>query len=349
MMSEPTQTAVCAALGYLAEVIHEGLRPDDAQRRLRLVEAGHPDVYMRLLWATEAYDDSLHYDVILRPTNGDTISVSMCRNDTLPWPLRGIQRWSEANVLQVNGRTLTMEQAVAFLDVLWNEAPLMERMINSCLIKEELENEPIVISDDELQSGIDGLRRTHRLYTAEETESWLRQCGMTHAQLEQLVLGTLTCAHLRKRVAANRSAHYFESHCTQFDVAHIARIELPDRDGALLLRKRATKDVNGFAAAMQEEFASGDARVRCTFTSLRRRDLSSELEEHLFAAAPGDVVGPILVGTAHVLGCLLKLRPACYDADTQAAIEQILFEQWLSERRSQATVTWHWGRSPDAG
>jgi putative peptide maturation system protein len=348
-MSEPVHQAVCAALTYLERMTCQGIGREDAQRQLRAVEAEHPEVSMQLLWEVEAYDGSLHYDVLVRPSDGSTVSISICRDRALPWPLRGIRRWSEANLVQVDGRVLTMEDAVLFLDVMWNEAPIMQRMIDACIIRDELTRSPILLDDDELQSGVDGLRRTHLLYTVEDTERWMRQRGMTHAQLEQLAIGNVTYARLRNRIAADGVASYFASHRDQFDVAHIARIECQDHDSASHLHTRVSKDGVSFASAMQEAIVSNDAPAQCTFSSVMRRDASSELEERLFEAQPHDVVGPLRVGSSYVLGCLLKLRPACDDAAAHMVIEQILFDQWLAERRLEASVTWYWGRAPAPG
>ena len=347
-MIDALQLAVCAVLTYLTRVTRGGVRPEDARPQLSMIAAAHPELSMQLLWEVEAYDNSLHYDVIIvRPKTGDTVSISVCQDRALPWPLRGVLRWTEANVVQVNGRMLTMEDTVGFLDVLWDEAPLMERMVNACLIRQELERDPIVLADDELQIGMDELRRAHGLFTVEETERWMCQRGMTHAQLERLVAGNLACAHLRRRIATVQVANYFESHRSQFDVACIAKIELPDPDSAERLRARVAGGTLGFASAMQEAFVSSDAGVRCAFTSVRRCDGSSEVEAQLFVATPGDVVGPICVGSSYVVACLLELRPACDDELTRTAIEQIIFDQWLAERRRHATITWHWGRVPD--
>ena len=43
---------------------------------------------------------------------------------------------------------------------------------------------------------------------------------------------------------------------------------------------------------------------------------------------------------------VLAFRPAVADDATRAAIEQILFDEWLAERRARANVTWHWGQAP---
>jgi hypothetical protein len=104
----------------------------------------HANVMMRLLWEVQSYDGSVHYDVLVSSRGGETISLSLSLARSLPWPLRGILRWTEADLVQVNGRRLTIESATCFLDVLWNKIPLMEKIVDLCLLKDELERERLL-------------------------------------------------------------------------------------------------------------------------------------------------------------------------------------------------------------
>lgn len=347
-MTESIQLAVRAVLEFLADVTRSRAAPDAAMQRLRELATAHPGIHMQLLWNTEAYDESVHYDVLVHPDHGDTVSVSLSSNHALPWPLRGIQRWTEANLVQVNGQTLTVEGAIGLLDVLWNEAPVMERMVNACLIREQLARDPITVDPEELQSGMDALRRAHRLYTVEDTERWMQQRGMTQVRLEAMVSQYLTDELLRKRIVADRVAGYVADHLRDLDVARVARIEFSDLASATEFRARLSGGVPGFLAAMHKAFVSGGTATGCNFVAIRRCDAASELGAQVFAAAPGDAVGPLRSGaSSYAVGCLLQVDLARDGEATRAAAEQILFDQWLAQRRNEATTTWHWGRTPD--
>jgi len=346
-MNEHLHLAAADVLAYLMTTTNE-VQPHEAQERLRAVQARHPETVMELVWELESYDHSFHYDVLVRPGTGPTLSMSVCRDQSLPWPLRGVRRWTDANLVQVNGRMLTMEDAVAFLDVLWNEAPILERIVEACLIREELEKRPIEVSDEELQTGMDGLRRTHKLYTADDTHRWMQQRGMNHEQLERLVVGNLTCAKLRTRVAEERTASYFEAHRDELDIAYIARIECADEATARGLHHRIASGAIDFFEGAQQQFLASTNHECFTFETLRRRDSREDLGAAIFAGACGDVVGPFRVGRSHVVARLLSMRPARRDEATNAVIEQILFDQWIAERRRSASVTWHWGQVRDA-
>jgi putative peptide maturation system protein len=346
-MRANAEQIVVDAIAYLTTMHNEDVRPREAQQRLRVLQASYPAAGLELLWEEEPYDGSVHYDLLLRDVDRATISMSYCPDRALPWPLRGVHRFSEANILQVNGRMLTMEEAVTHLDALWNEAPLMQRMVDACLIREELERQPIEIGDDELQDGMDALRRRHRLYTADETADWLSGRGMTHEEFEQLVLGTLRCRKLRARVALQGVDPFFEARRDELDVAVVARLECSGEDRA----HRVLDAVTGGAAfvdVVARHVVAAGTRERCEIASLRRRDARDEVDRAAFRASVGDAIGPARCGDVYVVANVLSLRRAELDRDTRDVIEQIVFEEWLAERRRAAQITWHWGRPADA-
>lgn len=338
-MIENLSEVVTDLVAYLMLVSREGATPRQAQERLRTLQARHREVELELVWEEEAYDHSLHYDVLLRKAGTGTVSISFAGERGLPWPLRGVKRWSDANLLQVNGKMLTMEEAVTFLDVLWNHAPLMERMVNACLVREELERHPIELEDDELQLGMDGLRRLHKLYTVEDTHRWMQQRGLTHELLEQEVAGTLMCAKLRQRIAEGRVEHYFEAHRSDFDMARVARIECADETAGVRVR-RALQAKADYA---QLERAGA---LRIGFERVRRGDVSGSLQQGLVEATPGDVLGPTRRHERFEVTQVLAIDRAELNDEARGTIEHILFDVWLAERRSSARVCWHWG-SPD--
>ncbi|HKQ78120.1 MAG TPA: TIGR04500 family putative peptide maturation system protein [Blastocatellia bacterium] len=351
-MSATLQQTVSDTLDYLMTLIREGVRPQEAKARLSLLQKRHPHTGMNLLWEEEAYDGSVHYDALLRLSEGATVSLSFCPERAMPWPLRGAHRWSETELARVNDTVLRVEQAIACLDFIWNEAPIINRLINVCLIQEEFERDPVELTDAELQFGMDGFRRAHKLYSAEDTYFWMRQRGMTHERLERLVADNLAVARLRDRIAEGRVEIYFEDHCADFDTVHIARIEFSDEESARRLHRRILTGEVDFYEAAQSHFlaAAGGAKMteRSLFASIRRHEASGELGAAVFAADQGEVVGPARVEDGYAIAHVLSSTPARLDDATRAAIKEILFEEWLSERRQAARIEWHWGNSERA-
>jgi putative peptide maturation system protein len=347
-ISASLEGATADALQFLITLSRDHCQPDAALSRLSHLRADHPGVGMDLLWERETYDESVHYDLLLRAADGDgTVSLSFCPDKALPWPMRGVHRWTEQDLVRVNNTVLRVHEAVAFLDVIWNETRIAERIINACLILEVLQEQPVEISDDQLQAALDGFRRARGLLSADRTQAWLKQHGLTHPQLEQRVSDELALAQLRARIAEGRIESHFELHRADFDTASVAWLVLEDAEAAT----RAARSSQDFYQAAQLRFTSAKVEeqhhVGQLFRRLRRSDLSSELAELIFGAAPDEIVGPVAESDGFAVVKVLQIAPAKLDPATSRTIERQLFQEWLAERRRGAMLEWYWGSRTD--
>jgi putative peptide maturation system protein len=346
-MKRELQNAVVDALDYLVTLIQEGVRPEEARKRFRLLRERHLETGMDLLWEEGAYDHALHYDTLLHLPGGGTVSLSFCPDRALPWLLRGVHRWSEADLVRVNNIVLKVDQAIACLDFIWDEAQIINRLVNVCLIQETLDKDPVLLTDAELQCAMDGFRRAHKLYTTEETYRWLERHGMTQERLERLVADEASVAKLRDRVTASQVEEYFEVRRADFDTAWIARIECSDEESAHRIYEQIrTGEVDFYEAACRRFLAASERAEHSSgeaFAVLQRKQTPSKLGAALFAAAPGEVLGPMHTGGDSAVIRVLSFAPARLDERTRSTIKKILFEDWLAERRQAATIEWYWG------
>jgi putative peptide maturation system protein len=140
-MSENPCPTLTGVLEYLMALHREDVRPPEAQARLRRLQQQHPDTSIDLVWEEEVYDDSVHYDALVHLGQG-TVSMSFCPDEDLPWPLRGVGRWSDKDLVRVNNTPLRVEHAIALLDFIWDEQPIVNRLLHVCLIWETLAKDP---------------------------------------------------------------------------------------------------------------------------------------------------------------------------------------------------------------
>jgi putative peptide maturation system protein len=352
-MTAQLRQALTEGLDYLRTMAREGTAPEEARARLRPLRGRHPDTPLDLLWEERAYDAFTHYDLLLQLPGEGTVSLSFCADGGLPWPLRGVHRWSEKHLVRVNHIVLKVDQAMACLDFIWEEAPVMQRLLDACLIQEALEKDPVELSAEELQRALDAFRRAHRLYTAEDTRRWMERRGLTHEKLERLVGDEAKIARLRDRIAAGRVDDYFEEHRADFDTARIARMQFPDNESAVRTLRQIRSGELDFCEAAEHLFQTAEERPSGApaelFAVLRRRHTSPELGAAVFAAAPGDLLGPVRTDEGHAVVRVLSVTPARLDEPTRAAIKKILFEEWLEERRRAARIEWYWGNAARTG
>jgi hypothetical protein len=69
---------------------------------------------------------------------------------------------------------------------------------------------------------------------------------------------------------------------------------------------------------------------------LRRSDLLPGVAPRVFAAEPGEVVGPDRIGNKHTLYLILDKRPASLRQEIREEIADLLFEQWMDEHLGAA-------------
>jgi putative peptide maturation system protein len=216
-----------------------------------------------------------------------------------------------------------------------------------CLIQEELDREPIELSNAELQHAMDGFRRAHKLYTANATRTWLERRGITQADLEELVGDEAIVARLRQRVTEGRVEAYFETHQSDFDTANIARLAFSTEAQAQAASELVSSGAVNFYTLAQQQFVAScyDGQVRIAFDMVQRRGTPQAVADAILSAGPGEVVGPVIDGDAYVLALVLSRSSAQLDARTRSAVERVLFEQWLAERRARADIEWYWWNS----
>jgi len=345
-MNHLLQPAVLDALDYLIALQQEGTRPRDARAKLQPLRRRHPELAIDLVLEEEAFDSTVHYDALLRRAGEGTVSLSYCAERATPWPLRGVHRWSESDLVRVNENVLQVNAAIACLDFIWDEDPTIERLVNLCIIREELDRRPIDLSSTELQNAMDRFRAAKKLFKVDDTLRWLEGHGMTHERLERYVAESAIVPKLRDRIAEGRVEEYFRHHQGDFDLARIARLGPVSERRALELSRQIRAGTQDFFAAAERVFlesAEQSDHQGNLFATIERRQAESQLCELIFNAAPGELVGPVAADNGYVLVRVLEIVPAQLDDRTRAAIKSTLFENWLAESRKAADIEWFWG------
>ena len=77
--------------------------------------------------------------------------------------------------------------------------------------------------------------------------------------------------------------------------------------------------------------------------TVRRRELPAAHARAVFGAAAGAVLGPLQSADGHEVVWVARTTRARLDAPTRELIVEILFDEWLTARRAEATVEWFWG------
>jgi putative peptide maturation system protein len=328
-------------LGALEAFARDRVRPDEALSILRALRAQH-ELVVDLVWETDLAG-TFHYDALLTAPGVGTFSFALCPEGATPWPLRGVVSAREQDVLRVNGETLTLGQVIRVVDVLWDEADVLRRLVEIALVRDAVRARAIEVDAERLQAALDAFRVRAELFTVEATERWMEERGLSHVELEELLHGEAATLVLRDQVADQaRMDALWAREPGSFDTADLVRLRFKSE----ALAREAARSREPFLETVEREIFAGHTVPvpGGSFVSRRRRSFPREYGAVLFAAPAGSVVGPLPAKGCHDVVRVLRTRRAERgDAAVDEALKQAAFQEWLDERRREASVQWLWG------
>jgi putative peptide maturation system protein len=343
--------AMNTMLALLRKGAAERLTPSQMQLRLAALRERDPSLVAELVWECEPHGGTYHYDALLGDAAG-TVSLAFCADDAVPWPLRGVRRWADGDLVRVNEKLMRVHDVIALIDFIWDQEPLVMTIVDACLLREAVDAERIVPTDEELQAAFDLFRRRRGLFDAEETTAWMERNGYTLQHLEHYMHDEARAQALRKRVTTDRVDRFLAERARDIDLALLAYLDFDSREAAVAsieLLRSGQQDffslITERAALMRTAGRAGE--LPCT-RSVLRFDLDVDQQEAVFSAAPGAIVGPFAIRRGFRVYRVLGVSAAGQDDDARGRAERVLFDEWLAERRRNARIEWQWGREAGA-
>jgi putative peptide maturation system protein len=254
----------------------------------------------------------------------------------LPWPLRGVLRVSENDLLRVGETRLAVSEALGALDFVWDDRGLMVRLVDSCLVQQALDAAPVALEPEQLQQAADAYRRGKGLLGAEQTTRWLADRGLTTERFATLVESAAAVAQLRKQVVADRADEWIAEHAEELETIVVAWFavtpeiarELDSGSASAAFGKDPCGAV-GFAIRTGRPAGILRALAMNAPPDLRHADVGSAL----ITAIEGELA----------VAMVLDRAQAVDDVHTRRIAERAMFDQWLAEQRDGADIEWYWG------
>lgn len=216
-------------LTEVAEALDQASSPADAPAGVARLRDRHPEAHLGLTVDVEPYDGSPSYHVSVQAPDGPAWSVARVAAGGLPWPLRGVVRSTERDLLRVGDRVLQVDEAIACLDHVWSDERLTERLVGSSLVQQAVDERGLTLDANQLQRAVDAFRRAKGLHTAEATEAWLDANGLALAGLVELARGSALVVQLRRAVVAEASPKELAVAAERLVNLHVAWTEPTDQ------------------------------------------------------------------------------------------------------------------------
>jgi putative peptide maturation system protein len=349
-VSDPLTDEVSWLLGRVAAQLRD-LGPQDdvasVHRRLDDLRVALPRLQIEVYGRRDEHSGAVQYHVLVSDKDRGTFCLSYAPRDDQPFALLGAQRWKESELLVVNGHTLTVRDAAVILDFMWKDSGVCRDLVAACLLRRELQTG--AGEEPDVETFVEELRRRNRLYSAQSFQAWLAVRGLTLAQFMYEAREHAAMVALRRQKTSGAAA-YFEQRRQEFEAVELVRCPFATESEARQALARLVEGKTDFWGLASERLTaaaalapSRRARLMPSFQVQWRRELSAEQAGPIFSSPPGKVVGPLPGEQTSDLVQIVSLRPAVFDQPTRAAVEEVLFGEWLQRECNTARIEWNWG------
>jgi parvulin-like peptidyl-prolyl isomerase len=219
---------------------------------------------------------------------------------------------------------------------------VIEEIITRKIIVSATAEADIRVEIEELQKAADEFRLINKLRSADETRAWLQKYGLSLDDFEEFVYINLIAEKLMTHLFGDKVEPYFFEH--QLDYAGVVMYEvvLEDEDLAMELFYGIQEgEVSFHEVARQyiqdkELFRSGGYRG-----IVHRKELKPEISAAVFAAAPPQVLKPIVTAKGIHLILVEEIIQPQLDNALRNKIGSDLFDAWLKQQIEEVKVVRH--------
>ena len=184
--------------------------------------------------------------------------------------------------------------------------------------------------EDDVDAAITDIRKSRKLFTADETESWLAAVKISDDALRDWARKEVLIDLFKKSIAGVVAVErYFSMNRMKFDEVELYRIVCKTQGTAKELKAQIMEGESFFELA--HNYSTEHAtRAKCGYLGRLRRDkLVAELESQAFSPERADVIGPLKVASNYHLYKVEGVYRAELTEEIQDEISELLLNEWL--------------------
>ena len=233
----------------------------------------------------------------------------------------------------VSGEPITVEDVIVHLKGNGTFRNAIYQLIEYRVIAFKCKELRIHIGEQELRQYSHTRRRLLGLTGAMDMSRYCRWHGITMEQWNVMIRRELLRQRLKDRLITKRDVEaYFEAHKHDFTMASVSRIVCGTASDAEAAKKRTQDHGEDFATvarsvSLERNTRSSGGYVGC----IKSGTLPEAINRAVFAARPGDILGPFEQSGYWVLYRVEEQRNTALDETLRSNIAEQLFNQWLRD------------------
>lgn len=234
----------------------------------------------------------------------------------------------------VSGKPVTVEDVIVHLKGNGTFRNAIYRLIENRVIALECKELEITIGDQEFRDHSQTRRRLLGLANAIDMSRYCRWHGITMEQWNDIMRCDLLRQKLKDRLITKKDVEaHFETHKHHFMMASVSRIVCATANDAEAARRQIQDQGEDFAAVARKVSLERNTRTSGGYVGcIKSGTLPTPINQAVFAARPGELLGPFEQSGYWVLYRLDERRNTELDESLRNNISEQLFNRWLHDK-----------------
>ena len=237
----------------------------------------------------------------------------------------------------INGADISIRQALAWRAAT-SDSSLVRETAKSVGAMQYAKENGISVSEEDIQNYFNEMRYVMEMESAEAVKAWMAEEGLTEQDVRENCQIGATLNKIRESISDDDLKETYTETQTPFEYAELYSITVEDNDLAEEIKAQAADGDDSFlnlAAEHSEDAAT--ARQGGFVGEVTREMVRGEAEAAIFAASPGDVVGPIAEGEDMTVYMVKDIIRPSFD-DVKESLRDEAFEELVESFADSAAI-----------
>ncbi|WP_107669138.1 peptidylprolyl isomerase [Cyanothece sp. BG0011] len=225
---------------------------------------------------------------------------------------------------------IEVEEVIDYLKKNLKFKETCQQILQQRIINQASQQRNLTITDEEIQTEADKIRREKRLEKAADTLAWLQAQMITPDDWESGIRDKLLRQKLTKILFDQEVAKLFKQNCFNFDQVLLYQIIVPYEKLASEIFYQIEEEEMSFYQAAHLYDIDEKRRLQCGYEGkIYRCNIKPELSSVIFAANPGEVIPPFPTEQGyHIIMVEAFVKAQLTDEVYEEMINK-MFKEWL--------------------
>jgi parvulin-like peptidyl-prolyl isomerase len=242
-------------------------------------------------------------------------------------------------LLIVDEQPLSLRQCLRYLQSGGKLQTFIGDILRQYVLERELATrDDLDLSPAVVEQAVIDFRLQQQLTDAKAFQEWLTRNGINYEQFHSQISNSFKMEKLKSVIADARIQEHFIERKLFFDRVVLSRIVVADKDLADELYTQIKEGTN-FEQLAQEYSIADEKVANGMMGPVSRGTLPDMLRAAIDSSNPGELVGPIESEKHWAIFRVEQFLPATLeDAQLRQAMQNELFERWITEKIQTMTV-----------